>query len=208
MLAAGRRTYKARQRSAVSEPTEANVEQPNPLAPAVEPPIYSIARTSDSPKLGRLIRMEQDPALRQVLLSELLSRNDMSSACVFLDRAEDPRTADAAFDCLAGYSNPPIEMFFQCLRSPVDGRRTAAARALGRLDRPDISQNLIAMVNRGTYRREAMIALLSSSETTARQYLADAERDQMLSATLWNAKRQFQTSFPWRNDYAMSPPSS
>jgi hypothetical protein len=152
--------------------------------------------------------MEQDPAQRQVLLSELLSRNNMSSVCVFLDRAEDPRTSDAAFESLAGAANLPIEMFFQCLRSPMDSRRTAAARVLGRLDRPEITQQLIAMVNRGTYRREAMVALLSSSEPTARQYLACAERDQMLAATLWNAKRNFQTSVFWRNDYATSRPSS
>jgi len=75
----------------------------------------------------------------------------------------------------------------------------AAATVLGRLDQPAVSRNLIAMVRRGMYRQEAMIALLSSSETTARQFLADAERDPMLSATLWNAKRVFQTSLPWRS---------
>jgi hypothetical protein len=75
----------------------------------------------------------------------------------------------------------------------------AAARVLGRLDQPVVSRQLIAMVVRGMYRQEAMIALLSSSETTARQFLAAVARDPTLSAVLWNAKRQFQSLFFWRS---------
>ena len=95
--------------------------------------------------------------------------------------------------------NPPVELLFRCLRGPTVGQRTAAALALGRLNQPAVSRQLIAMIERGTYRQEAMIALLSSSEPIARQFLADAERNQMLAATLWNAKRQLQNPFTWRS---------
>jgi hypothetical protein len=200
MFSAKRRVQKVRRQNTVAA-------QPRLQAPEVEPSLLDAARTCDSPKLGRWILKERNPARRQELLSVLLSRNDMPSVRIFLDLMSDSRTSDASLSCLAGTSNPPVEILFQCLRNPQCGRQKAAARALGRLDRPEISKQLIAMVNGGTYRHEAMIGLLSSSEAIARQYLAKAERDQMLWATLWNAKRQCQTSFPWRNDYAISRPA-
>jgi hypothetical protein len=163
--------------------------------------VRSRARRSDSQVLGRLAREVPDPALRRELLSMLLARDDLRSVQAFLERVEDPRTSADALDCLALVPSPPVEILFQCLHSPLEGRRTAAARVLGRLNQPAVSRELIAMIVRGVHRREAMIALLSSSETTAQQFLADAARDPMLSATLWNAKRQFQSlsPFSWRS---------
>jgi HEAT repeat protein len=118
---------------------------------------------------------------------------------VFLERVADPATSAAALDCLESGSPPPVEILFSCLRSPAVGQRMAAARVLGRLNQAAVSRELIAMVLRGTYRQEAMIALLSSSEATAQQFLAGAARDPTLSATFLNAKRQFQQFFSWRS---------
>jgi hypothetical protein len=161
--------------------------------------IRSMGRLSDSPTLGRLSRDEQDPALRRELLSMLLTRNDLRSVRVFLESAEDSHTTADALECLVLVSNPPVEMLFQCLCGPDAEQRMVAAGVLGRLNRPEVSRELIAMVARGMCRQEAMIALLSSSETTAQQFLANAARDPTLSATLWNAKRQFQSLFSWRS---------
>ncbi len=140
--------------------------------------------------------VDQQAALRQQIAA-LLAQNDLRSVEAFLRQVADRRTSADALDCLAAAPNPPVELLFRCLRSPRAAQRTAertaAALALGRLNRPEISRRLIAIILRGTDRREAMIALLSSSEPTARQFVADAERNRMLSATLWNAKRQFQS---------------
>jgi hypothetical protein len=194
-----RRIARERRRSvAMSEPREAVVEAKEPPI-RVEPPIRAAAAASDSPTLGRLAGREQDPAVRREMLSVLFARNDRASVNVFLDRVEDPKTSADSLACVAGVPNPPLQTLFQCLRSPQAARRIAAARVLGRLDQPAVSRELIAMVARGTFRQEAMIALLSSSEPTARQFLADAARNPMLSATLWNAKRVFQTSLSWRS---------
>jgi hypothetical protein len=146
-----------------------------------------------------LAQEEQHSSLRQELLSMLLARGDPGSVQVFLDRVEDPHTSADALECLALVPDPPVEVLFQCLHGPLVVRRMAAARVLGRLDQPVVSRQLIAMVVRGMYRQEAMIALLSSSETTARQFLAAVARDPTLSAVLWNAKRQFQSLFFWRS---------
>jgi hypothetical protein len=146
-----------------------------------------------------LAAKQQDPAVRKEMLSILFARNDRASIDVFLDLVSDPKTSAEALACVADAPNPPLQTLFQCLHSPQATRRIAAARVLGRLDQPAVSRELIAMVARGTFRQEAMIALLSSSETTARRFLADAERNPMLSATLWNAKRVIHTSSSWRS---------
>jgi len=175
VLVAHRRTRDSRVQYTEANPVEPPVEQ------AAEQPAGN----------------QQDAARRQLL--SLLAQNDLPSVRAFLERVEDRRTSAAALDCLASASAPPVELLFQCLRGPTVGQRTAAALALGRLNEPMVSRELIAMIVRGTYRQEAMIALLSSSEPVARQFVADAERNPRLLATLWNAKRQFQSPFPWRS---------
>lgn len=159
-------------------------------SPPIKPPIERIAE----PPAGD----QQQMALRQQLTS-LLAENDVRSVRAFLQRVEDRRTSAEALDCLAAAPTPPVELLFRCLRGPTSAQRAAAALALGHLNQAAVSQRLIAMILRGVYRQEAMMALLSSSEPTARQFVVDAERNQVLSATLWNAKRQFQNSFSWRS---------
>ena len=201
MLAtAHRRAVRERRRQlAAAETADAVAEAKGPENSVSEPSIRDVAEATDSPTLGRLVREEQNPTARKELLSALLARDDRPSVNVFLAMVEDPRTSADSLACVAGAPNPPVQTLFQCLRSPRAARRIAAAMVLGRLDQAAVSRELIAMVSRGMYRQEAMIALLSSSETTARQFLANAERDPTLSATLWNAKRVFQTSLPWRS---------
>ncbi len=200
MIAAHRRSVRERRRQlAAAETLDAVAEVEEPADRAAEPPIRALAEASDSPTLGRLAIEEQDPVARKELLSALLMRDDPPSVKVFLELVENPRTSADALDCVSVASNPPVKMLFQCLRSSSASRRMAAARVLGRLDQPEVSRELIAMVCRGVYRQEAMVALMSSSEETAKQFLANAERDPMLSATLWNAKRLFQTSSLWRS---------
>jgi hypothetical protein len=157
----------------------------------------NVARLSDSSVLGRWTRDEPDPVLRREILSALLDRDDAASVRVFLDRVEDPRTSAEALDCLALVPDPPVEMLFQFLRGPLAGQRMTAAVVLGRLDQPAVSRELIAMIHRGMYRHEAVIGLMASSEPTAQQFVAAALRDPVFVATLWNAKRQFQSLFPF-----------
>jgi hypothetical protein len=176
LLIAHRRTHADRMQPVEPPPVEPTVEQ------AAEEPAGD----------------QQDAALRRELLS-LLAQNDLQSVRAFLQRVEDQHTSTIALDCLAATPNPPVELLFRCVHSPAAAQRTAAALALGRLNQPAISRELITMIARGVHRQEALIALFSSSEAAARAYVADAERSQMLAATFWNAKRQLQNFFPWRS---------
>jgi hypothetical protein len=158
------------------------------IAPAEEPAVEQKENEADD---------REAVELRQQLRM-LLAENNLQSVRAFLERVEDRRTSAGALDCLAAEPNPPVALLFRCLRGPKAGERTAAALALGCLNRPEVSRELIAMIASGRYRQEAMIALLSSSEPTARQFVANAERNQMLQATLWNARRQFSQCESWK----------
>jgi hypothetical protein len=171
VMIAHRRTHESRARRAEA------VEEP-----AEETAVAQTANQADD---------REEVELRQQLRL-LLAENDLRSVGAFLERVADRRTSAGALNCLAAEPNPPVALLFRCLRGSKARERTAAALALGCLNRPEVSRELIAMIARGRYRHEAMIALLSSSESTARQFVANAERNQMLQATLWNAKRQFQ----------------
>ena len=170
--------------------------------------VRALARLSDAPNAARFARNQRDSALRQELLGILLTRGDGPSVRAYLGCVDDAETSGDALACLAGVQDPPVQVLLQFLRSPQAGERTAAAVVLGRLNRPEVSQELIAMIARGLYRQEAMIALLSSSDATAREFLADAARNPLLSATLWNAERQFQRHFLGGSRHAMSHESS
>jgi hypothetical protein len=161
--------------------------------------LRGMARLCDCASLGRLAVEERDSSLRQELLSMLLARGDLASVRTFLERVDDLQTSADALSCLRLATDAPVDALFRCLCGPLLAQRMAAARVLGRLDNPMVSHRLIALVGLGTYRQEAIVALLSSSEPTARQFLAAAARDPTLSATLWNAKRQSQTLLSWRS---------
>jgi hypothetical protein len=182
MRSAYRRARSLRQQRPTDESAAAAVEQP-----------------CKSPHAGELTQNEDDTGLQQERLSALLARGDLRSVNIFLDRVEDPKTAAAALDCLARAPNPPVYTLLGCLHDSRAGRRMAAARALGRLNQPAVSRELIAMAIRGVHRQEAMIALLASSEPTAQQFLAAAARNPNFSAALWNAQRQFQTTLMRRS---------
>jgi hypothetical protein len=146
----------------------------------------------DATAIGRLARQERDPRAQRELVASLLERGDLPSIRVFLQRVADPRTSGAALACV-GREDPPVETLLEFLTAPDRGERMAAAQVLGRLDRPEISRRLIEMVRLGAYRQEALLGLLCSSEPSAREFLASAERDSTFWATLWNAKRLFET---------------
>jgi hypothetical protein len=151
--------------------------------------------TGETPSDGTTSTAQETPTPpnpMQTALAMLLSRGDGPAVQLFLEHVKSPATSADALNCLAYVSNPPIGLLFQNLAAPDSAHRAAAARVLGRLNQPEITQQLIAMIARGVYRQEALIGLLSSCDDNARQFLANAAQNPLLAATLWNAQRQFQ----------------
>jgi hypothetical protein len=198
------RQRRGNQSLAKPEPKDTVAQAEKPAARRAEPSIRDMLETTDSPTLGRLAGRQQEPAVRKEVLAALFARDDPTSVNAFLALVDDQKTAADALACAADAPNPPLQSLFQCLSSPQSGRRMAAAQVLGQLNQPAVSRELIAMA-RGAYRQYAMIALLSSSEPAARQFVANAGRDPMLSATvlnagrLLNAKRVPKTTSSWRS---------
>jgi hypothetical protein len=189
LVTAHKRAARQRRQSlAKSEPSRPVEQAKTPTTDRLEPSVRAMVDASDSPTLARLAGEEQDPTLRQEMLLALFARDDQGSVDVFLQCVEDRKTAADALACVADAPNPPLQTLFQCLCGPQNGRRMAAAQVLGRVNQPAVSRELIAMTQ-GAYRQYAMIALLSSSEPTARQFVTDAGRDPVLSATVLNAIR-------------------
>jgi hypothetical protein len=156
--------------------------------------ILALARLAGPSLVAELTLAERDAELRKTLLASLLSADDLASLDLFLEFAADEKTMDAALAAAVSVKRPPMDLLFAALSDPLEARRIAAARVIGRIDGPATTQRLIAMVESGVNRHEACIALLSSRGPEAVRYVDSvAERDPTLASILSGA-RLFTTS--------------
>jgi hypothetical protein len=146
--------------------------------------IPGIARLASPQLLARLAMMETDVAMQRQLMAALLERNTRESVDLFLNLTADPRTAEQAFAVLPSVNAAPTELLIESLRAPKVSRRLVAARILGGLNDSRITRQLIALAVQGELRREALVALLSSSNPEARRFVASGQRDLVWSAQL------------------------
>ena len=79
---------------------------------------------------------------------------------------------------------PPVDELFAAMSSSKVSVRLSAARTLGEMNDPAVSHRLAQMALENVSRREALVALMASSDTVARTFLAYAERDLTLAATM------------------------
>jgi len=93
------------------------------------------------------------------------------------DRRETPAEASAE-------EKPPVDELFAAMSGPKVSVRLSAARTLGEMNDPAVSRRLAQMALENVSRREAVVALLASSDFVARNFLAYAERDAALAATV------------------------
>jgi len=80
--------------------------------------------------------------------------------------------------------NPPMDLLFSQLHSPSELERLAAARVLGRIDGPATTERLIALLEEGSSRQEACVALLSSRGQEAVNFVRSAQSNPALSPLL------------------------
>jgi hypothetical protein len=151
--------------------------------------LETLARLADTSVLGELARSEPNPELQRSLLAALLARGEPDSLNVFLSFVENEPTAEAALAAARTLKVPPMDSLFASLSAPLESRRIAAARVIGRIDGAATTQRLIGMVESGVNRQEACIALLSSRGPEATRYVdTAAERDPSLAAILSGAR--------------------
>jgi hypothetical protein len=151
--------------------------------------IETLSRLADPPLVSRLALTEQNAELRQALFAALLARGEPVALAHYLSFVENDRTAERALSAALSVKNPPMDLLFAALSEPLEARRIAAARVIGRIDGDATTRRLIAMVELGINRHEACIALLSSRGPEAVRYVgAAAERDPTLAAVLSGAR--------------------
>ena len=146
--------------------------------------LSSIARLSNNEQLAALARRESTADRQRLWMATLLGRKSSAAVDVYLNLADDPSTSAAALPAVRSVEQPPVEELFAALRSSRVVTRVAAARVLGALNDPKISNRLAEMVRSGDGRREALVALLSSSDPQAKAFLARAEADLALAPSV------------------------
>ncbi len=141
----------------------------------------SIAESNSTPETNE----PQPPLVREPTLTEqaiaLVYRHDNgldgSIASKAVAKAAEPLASDVA-------DQANVDELFAEMSNPRMSVRLTAARALGSRNDPEISSRLVKMAIGNLNRREALVALLSSSDLVARQFLAYAQENVELAASV------------------------
>lgn len=123
-----------------------------------------------STNLPRTARLEiaatgRDLAARRAAFDEMLAVADPADVQLFLTCLLHPRLRDEALARLRACSDPPTSQLLAQFDSPLVAQRLAAARALGAIASPDLSQQLQRMIRSNNHRREALATLIASTRS-------------------------------------------
>jgi hypothetical protein len=152
--------------------------------------IGGLARLEDPAVVAWHVRQERAADARVAWLAGLVERPDSDSVATVVELLRDPIHAEATLVALAAASRPPVETYFSLLTSPDADVRAMAALALGRINGPMVTRRLIELVDGGTYRQEALLALVTSEGAEAQLYVAHAGRDEQLATLVRLAERR------------------
>lgn len=146
---------------------------------------HAIERLATAEELLALAREERSSDRQRAWIAAALGDGSAVPVRRFLELVEDRVTSQAALAALHEVSQPPVEALFAELDSNRIATRMAAARALGELSDPAISQRLVRIVMlEPASRREALVGLLTSSDAVATEFLALASRHAVLGASI------------------------
>jgi hypothetical protein len=144
----------------------------------------TLARTGSIEQLTSRARAETSFQRQRLWIAAIVRRNTQVAVNTFLDLAGDPATSPAAFDAAREADGRTVDKLFEAMRSSRVATRQTAARVLGSLNNPGVSQRLAQMAMESAGRREALIGLLSSSDPVARRFLAFAEQNSELAPSV------------------------
>ncbi|HEV8069364.1 MAG TPA: hypothetical protein VGP76_16605 [Planctomycetaceae bacterium] len=156
--------------------------------------IGTLVQIADSSIVGELVLGEQNADLQRTMLAALLSRGESPALEQFLNFVANEGTADAALAAAQSLKDPPMDLLFSSLSDPLEVRRIAVARVIGRIDGAATTRRLIAMVESGVNRHEACIALLSSRGQEAARYVDTAAEHDPSLAAIFSGARLFSVS--------------
>ena len=149
-----------------------------------------------APAIANLATAEQvfqlaiavNPAATRCVFTNALLRGDSHRLSLFLTLVEQSHTSQMALECLAQMEEPPTPQLFQFLTSPKRRTRLMAALALGQIDDDQAVQQLMQMAMALPTRFPAMVALASSENRSAKQFVQLAQYDIQLADTVRSAQ--------------------
>jgi hypothetical protein len=165
---------------------------PSLLQAGVDPRLHAAAigalsRLADTPTIDEIVWQETNSELRRTLLAGLLARGDLAALGNYLSYVQSDTFGETALAAVEMVQQPPMDVLFGFLQSPSELNRLAAARVIGRIDGPATTQRLIAMIEQGTSRQEACVALLNSRGEEAVNFVKNARANPMLASLLQTA---------------------
>jgi hypothetical protein len=149
-----------------------------------EETIRAIGRLASVEQLVALARNGDWPQRQRVWLAAILQRKTPDAVAAYLELAADAATSTAVIQAARGVKDAPVDELFAALTNPRVATRVAAAEVLGAVDDPNVSKRLAKMALANVGRREALLALLASSNPVAREFLAYAYDDSSLGPTV------------------------
>ena len=155
----------------------------------------SIAELLAPNQLARRIVGEPDPERQRHLLGVLVSHPAPRALSTYLSFVANPATSDAALAALDDVADAPVDPLFTHLDAPRTDHRLAAARALGRINGPAVSERLARMVARDVHRREALAALMSSDGPDASRFLSGFRQIPSLLSVIRSVELQLRNPF-------------
>ena len=168
--------------------------RPKKRMPATAPTLVQQQQPSRDPQLlASLAWQETQPQRQRETIAELLRSEDPFAIGLYLQLVVDVRRRAVALDALADVKQAPVQALIEQLSNSRVAIRFAAARALGKIDGPMTTEQLVALVKQNTQRREALAALLCSDGTDASAFLASARHMPGLSTTVRAVEIQLQS---------------
>ena len=151
----------------------------------------ALLRLEDSPRLVQFALHDSGRERRRIVFASLWDRQDPAAwSLVFQCASDSPVRADAAA-ALVNAEQPPIDWLCGVITdAPRASERTMAAELLSRIDSPEVTSRLIELTDHAASRQAALLGLLASSEPSARKFLASAEQNPFLVASIFNARAQ------------------
>lgn len=142
--------------------------------------MQAICGLADVSTLVRLIPSAKDDAEKSELIAAMLRRNPVETMPEFLRLVENLQTQQAALQSLDELDHPPTQELMAALGAANMADRFAAARALGHIDGPNTTAELVGRIEENRSRRECIAALLLSRGKEAKTVVAEARQSPRL----------------------------
>ena len=149
--------------------------------------LRAVVRVASAETLAQLARTTMSPAVQYEIAAGLLRKDDPGLRA-YLQLVKSPHASAAALMAADQLSPEQIDFTFGLLGASRVADRLSAAAVLGQINNPRVTEALASRVVRNESRFEALIALASSKDLNAGRFLAAAQEDVLLAASVRAAR--------------------